>query len=105
MEYVDLDLNSILDGELNAKFLQKYPDILKELKTGEKATVTIKIDIQREEDADIARMAGSLNVKMPAATKRCKICTFDGNDFTIKVEKPNDPGEQTVLKFETPKQA
>lgn len=102
MEQVKLSLTNVCDGLLEQKFQEEYPKILHDLKQGKKATITMKIDVQRMDDSEtLLTMASSFDVKMPASPKKQKIYSLNANDFTVQTEKPKDPDElQTVLKFD-----
>lgn len=107
-EKVDLSLNTVCDGSLNKEFMERYPKILKALKNDEKkAVITIKIEVARLKDTEaMLRMSGSLDVKMPAATKKQSVYSLNADDFTIQSEKPKDSKAQLgVLPFKNEKQA
>lgn len=91
-----LSLSNVCEGKLDRQFKAKYPEILGDLKPGQKATYTITVTIERPEGSSVmANVTAKTAVKMPPAGAVASLYSFDG-DFVIKTE---EPVKQSVIPF------
>ena len=95
-----LTLSNVCDGKLDKQFQRKYPEVLANLKDGQKATVTISIAIARPEgSATMVGITGKMTTKMPPSDAMVSLYSFD-EGFNVKTEKIPEPnGEQGVIQF------
>ncbi len=97
-----LSLATICEGKLNRQFQRQYPEILSDIKPGQKATVTMTLVIARPEGSTMmASIAGKMAVKMPAAASVAGLYAFD-DKFEITADMPEqEEAKQGVIQFPT----
>ena len=87
-----LNLTNICDGKLEAEFEEMYKDALRKISKGQKAKITINIEMLRVPDTDtIVELGYNIKSTLPA------ICSY-ADDFTVKVDV-NEKPELEVLTF------
>jgi len=88
MPEVKLSLSTICEGHLEEEFQSFIPALLSQLKHGQKASVSITIDLKRVADTStMITAAYSITPKFPA-TKKASICRMTGNNELITEEAP-----------------
>lgn len=102
METEALSLSNVCEGKLEREFKIAYPKILKQLKDGQKATITIDIVIERPKDSSmLACIKANFKSKMPPSDARISLYPFN-SEFGIETEKlknSTDDGDQGVIPF------
>ncbi|ABR48549.1 hypothetical protein Amet_2395 [Alkaliphilus metalliredigens QYMF] len=97
----ELNLATLINGELNDEFKSLYQDVLKSLKKGEKGKVTINVHINRIQDMDT--MVGiEYDIKSQKPTRRkssmAVIKDVDGQ-LSLMTDRPKEPLDNiTMLK-------
>lgn len=97
-----LSLSNVCEGKLEREFMTTYPKILKQLKDGQKATITIDIVVERPKDSSmLACVKANFKTKMPPSDARISLYPFNA-EFGIKTEKletTSEDNEQGVIQF------
>ncbi len=92
-----LNLTNICDGKLEAEFKEMYKDALRKISKGQKAKITINIEMLRVPDTDtIVELGYNIKSTLPAISRRAIGSYTD--DFTIKVDV-NEKPQLEVLTF------
>lgn len=99
-----LGLDNICEGKINEQFMRRYPEILENIKPGQKSTVTITMVIARPEGTNtMASISSKMAVKMPAAASVAGLYPFNSK-FEIQADAIQEPqGKQGVIAFPTAK--
>lgn len=80
-----LNLTNICDGKLEAEFEEMYKDALRKISKGQKAKITINIEMLRVPDTDtIVELGYNIKSTLPAISRRA-IGSY-ADDFTVKVD-------------------
>ena len=90
-----LNLTNICDGKLEAEFEEMYKDALRKISKGQKAKITIHIELLRVPDT-IVELGYNIKSTLPAISRRA-IGSY-ADDFTVKVDV-NEKPELEVLTF------
>lgn len=97
-EMQPLTLANVCEGKLDRQFKAKYPEIISNLREGQKAEITLKLTIERPAGSSMmTSITGKLSTKMPPAAAVAGLYAFD-NDYVIKTEEPVSQG---VIQFPT----
>lgn len=92
-----LNLTNICDGKLEAEFEEMYKDALRKISKGQKAKITINIEMLRVPDTDtIVELGYNIKSTLPAISRRAIGSYTD--DFTVKVDV-NEKPQLEVLTF------
>ena len=92
-----LNLTNICDGKLEAEFEEMYKDALRKISKGQKAKITINIEMLRVPDTDtIVELDYNIKSTLPAISRRAIESYAD--DFTVKVDV-NEKPQLEVLTF------
>ena len=92
-----LNLTNICDGKLEVEFEEMYKDALRKISKGQKAKITINIEMLRVPDTDtILELGYNIKSTLPAISRRA-IGSY-ADDFTVKVDV-NEKPELEVLTF------
>lgn len=92
-----LNLTNICDGKLEAEFEEMYKDTLRKISKGQKAKITINIEMLRVPDTDtIVELGYNIKSTLPAISRRA-IGSY-ADDFTVKVDV-NEKPQLEVLTF------
>ena len=92
-----LNLTNICDGKLEAECEEMYKDALRKISKGQKAKITINIEMLRVPDTDtIVELGYNIKSTLPAISRRA-IGSYAG-DFTVKVDV-NEKPQLEVLTF------
>lgn len=87
---VPLTLSTACSGKLEEEFQHLYPAMLAQLKEGDKATITITLDLKRVPDtATMLNLAYKIKPTWPAKSKS-SVCQITG-DNQLKTEEPPAP--------------
>lgn len=100
-EMQGLNLSNVCEGKLDRQFKAKYPEIIANLKEGQKATVTIALTFERPSGSTImTSVTGKMTTKMPPSAAVAGLYSFD-NDYQIKTEnlQAEESGKQGVIQF------
>lgn len=100
-EMQGLNLSNVCEGKLDRQFKAKYPEILAELKEGQKATMTISLTFERPAGSTIMTSVTSrMTTKMPPSAAVAGLYSFD-DDYQIKTEtmSQEETGKQGVIQF------
>jgi hypothetical protein len=91
-----LNLSNVCEGKLDRQFKQKYPEIISNLREGQKATITVSLTIERPPGSTMmTSITGKLTTKMPPSAAVAGLYSFN-NDYQIKTE---EPVQQGVIQF------
>lgn len=95
---VALDLTTICEGELNNKFKEMYPEVVKALANKEKGkgSVGISINFQKVANTDTMFNVDFTIKKNVPAEKKVSICQITG-DNTLKTDAPEEKVLQMSL--------
>lgn len=86
---VDMSLSTICGGDLDEEFQSFIPALLSQLRQGQKASVSISIDLKRVENTStMVTIAYSITPKFPAV-KKASLCRVTG-DNKLKTESRQD---------------
>ena len=92
-----LNLTNICDGKLEAQFEEMYKDALRKISKGQKAKITINIEMLRVPDTDtIVELGYNIKSTLLAISRRAIGSYTD--DFTVKVDV-NEKPQLEVLTF------
>lgn len=90
-----LNLTNICDGKLEAEFEEMYKDALRKISKGQKAKITINIEMLRVPDTDtIVELGYNIKSTLPAISRRA-IGSY-ADDFTV------DEGDKLSFKLSCP---
>lgn len=85
-----LTLSNMCGGKLEQEFQDLYPAMLTQLKHGDKATVTITIDMKRVPETNtMLNLSYKITPRFPAKSKS-SVCQITG-DNKLKTEEPPAP--------------
>jgi len=85
-----LTLSTVCGGKLEEEFQAFYPAVLAQLKEGDKATITINIELKRVPDtSSMVNLGYKITPKFPAKTK-ASICQLD-DEFKLRTEPLPEP--------------
>ncbi|WP_312337182.1 hypothetical protein [Anaerospora hongkongensis] len=91
-----LTLSNVCDGKLDRQFKAKYPEIIGNLREGQKAVITVQLTIERPAGSTMmTSITGKMSTKMPPAAAVAGLYAFN-NDYEIKTE---EPAQQGVIQF------
>lgn len=95
-ELQELNLSNVCEGKLDRKFKAKYPEIISNLREGQKAVITVQLTIERPAGSSMmTSITGKMSTKMPPSAAVAGLYAFN-NDYEIKTEEPVNQG---VIQF------
>ncbi|CQR73337.1 hypothetical protein SOV_51200 [Sporomusa ovata DSM 2662] len=95
-EIQGLNLSNVCEGKLDRQFKAKYPEIISNLREGQKATITVSLTIERPAGSTMmTSITGKVTTKMPPGAAVAGLYAFN-NDYQIKTE---EPVQQGVIQF------
>jgi len=92
----DLDLGNVCLGDLNKEFKALYPQIMKSLNDGNKASIAITVEFAKVPNTTtMTNVNYSITPKYPAR-KKSGVCQMN-DSFKLRTEKPPAPVENLKL--------
>ncbi len=99
-ELQGLSLANVCEGKLDRQFKAKYPELVANLREGQKATITVQLTFERPAGSTVmASITGKMTTKMPPSASVASLYAFN-NDYEIKTEVSfTEPAKQGVIPF------